>query len=306
MERQARHGRPADRPWDTLDLTTLRQSVLMVSVLDEIDVRPLDDGVVLLATMAIGWSNDVLVPWWQVARALDTAAVDPLGPAARANLARWFTLARVLADLPLGTLRDRLRPLGLPRDHALHPGPEWVQQSVMGGVLDLGFGLEGVDENPDAVIVPPPGLLEATGLDLAAAWPEAMRYLERMGAVAAMRQERDRQTPLRPMGDCDVLTLLGSTVLRSALAGDRGVGLRAAAIPMRRRGWVDPTHLDSAFARGAAAATSSDDRGFERPVLVTVDGVWEAKDGMDLVAFALRDPVSAGTWAREMRFGSTG
>jgi len=304
--RQARHGRPPRDAWELLDVATLRQSVLMVSVLDEIDVRPCDDGVVLEATMSIGWSNDLLVPWWQVGHALGAAAVDPMGTAARDRLSTWFRLARTLADLPLGTLRDHLRPLGLPHDHVLHPGRDWVRQSVMGQVIDLGFGLAGVAEDPDVVTIAPPGLLEATGLDVDSTWPHALRYLERMGAIAAMRQDRDPQTPLRPMGDCDVVTLLGSTVLRSALASDRGVGMRAAAIPMRRRGWVDPSHLDAAFALGAAAATDPADRGFGRPVLITLDGVWEAQEGVDLVEFALRDAVGAGLWAREMRFGSTG
>lgn len=289
-----------------LDVATLRQSVLMVSVLDEIDVRPCDDGVVLEATMAIGWSKDVLLPWWRVGEALGATALDPMGAAARQKLSTWLRLVRALGDLPVGSLRDHLRPVGLPRDHALHPGTRWVQDSVDGGALDLGFGLAGVDADPDAITIAPPGLLETTGLDLPAAWPHAHRYLERMGAIAAIRQERDPQTPLRPMGDCDVVTLLGSTVLRSALASDRGVGMRAAAIPMRRRGWVDPSHLDAAFALGAAAATDQTERGFNRPVLITVDGVWEAQDGIDLVEFALRDAVGAGVWVREMRFGSTG
>jgi len=304
--RPPRHGKPPQESWELLDVATLRQSVLMVSVLDEIDVRPCDDGVVLEATMAIGWSNDLLVPWWRIGQTLGASAVDPTGAAARARLSTWLRLARAIGDLPVGTLRDHLRPMGLPHDHALHPGSAWIHNSVEGGALDLGFGLAGVEADPDAITIAPPGLLEATGLDLRAMWPHAHRYLERMGAIAAIRQERDPQTPLRPMGDCDVLTLLGSTVLRSALASDRGVGMRAAAIPMRRRGWVDPSHLDAAFALGAAAATDPSERGFTRPVLITVDGVWEAQEGIDLVEFALRDAVGAGLWVREMRFGSTG
>lgn len=218
-------------------------------------------------------------------------ADDPLSEFARARVGRLLKLARTLATRPDGALRDILRPVGLPAGHALHPGLSWLREVPMGCALGLGLGLAGVEADPDAVTVPQAGLLEALGVDVELAWVRSRAYLEEMGAIAATRLRRDPTGPLRPMGDCDVVTLLGSAVFRAALVAGDGVGVRAAAVPMRRRGWIDPDHVDAVFARTAAAATSAPDRGFERPVLVTVDGVWEAVDGdhEQALAMALRE-----------------
>ena len=105
-------------------------------------------------------------------------------------------------------LREVARPVGLPVDHPLHPGLDWVRHRVLGDTLDLGLGFVGVGADPDEVVVVPQGALDAAGVDPAPWWPVVRDYLERMGAVAAERL--GDQPVLRPIGDCDVVTLLGS------------------------------------------------------------------------------------------------
>jgi hypothetical protein len=270
----------------------LRQSVLAVCVIDDVDLVPLHAGV-LGETSGAG-HGDVLVEWDHIAAA--TAEHDPLSPTGRAAVGRLLRLARDLAGRPDPLLRDVLRPVALPAGHALHPGVRWLREVPMGCALGLGLGLLGVEGDPDLVTLPPAGLLESLDIDVDAAWKDAVLYLEDMGAIAAERLHRDPLAPLRPMGDCDVLTLLGSTTFRRALVEQDGVGVRALAAPMRRRGWVDPDHVDAVFSRAAAAATDPPERGFERPVLVTVDGVWEALDGdhQRALELALREEIRAG------------
>jgi hypothetical protein len=272
----------------------LRQCVLAVCVLEDVDLTPTEGGVLLP-----GERREILVPWTLIDTAVGTR--DPLSVDARANVSRLLRLTGELDARDDSALREILRPLALPVGHPLHPGRAWVRSRVNGGTVHLGLGLLGVDGNPDAVTVPPRGLLELLGVDLTAAWDRAWRYLEDMGAVAADRLERDPLAPLRPMGDCDVLTLLGSAVFRGALVDADGVGVRAVAVPMRRRGWIDPDHVDAVFARTAAAATPSDARGFDRPMLVTIEGVWEAVDGglEKAIEIALREERDSG----EQRIG---
>jgi hypothetical protein len=81
--------------------------------------------------------------------------------------------------------------------------------------------------------------------------------------------------------------------LRAELAGTDG-GMRAVVAPMRRRGWTRLSRLDPAFGPAAAMATDPEDRGFIRPLLVTVDEVVQAGDG-GRTDISLRDPVSE-TW----------
>ena len=90
---------------------------------------------------------------------------------------------------------------------------------MLGGTLDLGFGFVGVGPDPDEVVVIPQGALDAAGVDPAPWWPAALDYLERMGAIAAQRL--GSSPVLRPIGDCDVVTLLGSQELRGRSAGRR-------------------------------------------------------------------------------------
>jgi hypothetical protein len=260
------------------DPTALRRCVLAVSVLDDVDVLPNDDGVTI--------DPGVLVTWDEVCDAIGPA--DPESPVARARLGRWIHLRTELAQRPSAI--THLRPLGLPVGHDLHPGMEWVQDPIRGNSLHLGAGVIGLEDDPDEVTVAPAGLLGYAGVNPRAWWRrEGRGYLEEMGAVAAVRLRREPDAPLRPMGDCDVVTLLGSVAFRIALSKHNGVGMRAAAVPMRRRGWVDPDHLDAAFAQAAAWATNDDERGFIRPVLVTPDGVWIAREGFDPSELPLRD-----------------
>jgi hypothetical protein len=258
------------------DVTGLRQCVLAVCVIDDVDLLPLQAGVLVDCDRADG-TRGVLVRWDHVESAL--AGAPALSDLGRERASRLLRLARDLGPRPAPALRDLLRPVGLPAEHVLHPGVTWLCEVPMGCALGLGLGLLGVEGDPDVVTIPPPGLLECLGVDVEEGWRRAKSYLEEMGAIAAVRLVRDPMAPLRPMGDCDSLTLLGSAVFRSALVEQDGVGVRAVAVPMRRRGWVDPDHVDAVFARAAAGATAEPDRGFLRPVLVTPDGVWEAVDG---------------------------
>jgi hypothetical protein len=124
-----------------------------------------------------------------------------------------------------------------------------------------------------------------------------------MGTLAAARWWREPEAPLRPMGDCDVVTLLGSAGLRRRLAASAG-GLRTAAVPTRDRGWLDLRRLDPAFALAAAAATAVDRRGFPRPLLLTADEVVMAPPGGQPGQVALRDPTPRGEehWRRPVRY----
>jgi hypothetical protein len=177
-------------------------------------------------------------------------------------------------------------------EHVAHPGACWVRSQVLGGALDLGLALRGVDDDgrpsPEDVGLLPAGVLVAAGLDLAAATAEADRYLEDMAALASDRIRRDPVAVLRPLGDADVLTLLASPTFRRALVD--GQGMRSAAVPVRTRGWLDLGRVDPAFAVSASLLTEPDDRGFPRPVLVTEDEVALVRAGGDPVRQSLADP----------------
>jgi hypothetical protein len=162
----------------------------------------------------------------------------------------------------------------------------------MGGALDVGLALRGVDDDghPDyeAVGVLPAGVLIAAGIDVSEATARAERHLTDMATLASERVRRDTTSVLRPLGDADVLTLLASRELRAALVD--GHGMRTAAVPVRNRGWLDLGRIDPAFALTAAELTEPDERGFSRPVLVTKDEVALIKDGGDPIAQSLSDP----------------
>jgi hypothetical protein len=116
------------------------------------------------------------------------------------------------------------------------------------------------------------------------------RELERTGRLAAERLLRDGSAPLRPFGDLDVLTLLGSTAFRAALCEADPVGWRTAAVPMRTRGWLDLGRIDPAFAAAAALATEPDERGFDRAVLVTPEEIVMTGSVGRSARHALEDP----------------
>ncbi len=272
----------------------LRRVALAVSVLTDLDIAPHDRGVVLPGT------PDVLATWAQCRKAL--GALDPESAEGRTALARWLLRRRWIANYPAEDLAERARPVALPVEHALHPGPGWVQEAVLGGSLDLGLGFVGIQPGqPDRVIVVASSVLDAAGLDAARWWPAANDYLERMGAMAAERFHRNGLGEvLRPMGDCDVVTLLASRVLRAAVTGG-AAGMRPAVVPMRTRGWLDVNRIDPVFGPAAAAATEAVDRGFARPVLLTGDEVVQVPPGGS-AALALSDPAPAETWDRPLLY----
>jgi hypothetical protein len=137
----------------------------------------------------------------------------------------------------------------------------------------------------------PAGVLVAAHVDLGLATSKADRYLADMANLAGERLHRDPTAVLRPLGDADVLTLLASRTFRAALVD--GQGMRSAAIPMRTRGWLDLGRVDPAFAVSASLLTDPDERGFERPVLVTADEVSLVRAGGDPVGQSLADPAPA-------------
>jgi hypothetical protein len=271
----ARYRRRVHAP----DALALRRLALTVSVLDDVDMVPFDEGVTLTG------DAPVAVSWRELRRALAGAPLE--SDLARMRVHAYLAGRRIVAERHSDELRELARPAGLPVGHPLHPGLDWVRHRVLGDAIDLGFGFVGVGADPDEVVIIPQGALEAAGLDPSPWWPVARDYLERMGAVAAHRLTD--QPILRPIGDCDVVTLLASRTLRVALCAADGTGMRAAAVPMRRRGWLDLSRIDPAFTVAAAAATSDADRGFSRPLLLTADEVTLAQQGGRPAEIVLRD-----------------
>jgi hypothetical protein len=272
--------------------------VLAVSVLHDVDVEPASLGVHLPGTPSV-W-----VSWTECRRAL--AGHDPESDAGRTRLAEWLLARRWSADLVARAGREHLllslRPVGLPVDHLLHPGLGWVCRRVLGDALDLGLGAVGLDPgDPDRVVLLPTDVLDAAGVDASAAWAAAEVELERLGALAADRLRLDVKGVLRPLGDADVLTLLGARSLRTALALDAG-GMAAVVAPMRRRGWTRIALVDPAFGPAAAAATSAAERGFERPLLITADELAVVAEGGRPQDLLLRDPAVDTTWQRDVLY----
>ena len=110
--------------------------------------------------------------------------------------------------------------------------------------------------------------------------------------MAAERMERNPNAPLRPMGDCDVVTLLGSMTLRAAIVEEVADGMRTVAVPMRSRGWLDLSRVDPAFSAAAARLTAPEERGFSRPLLVTREEVAMAPEGGDVVRLGIEDQIA--------------
>ncbi len=261
----------------------LRQCALAVAVMHDVDVLPAPDGVLLPGSV------DILITWAECRRAL--AGAPPSTEQARLRLRRWFQLRRSLADRPLEDLAERARPYGAWVESPLHPGLDWVRRRILGDTLDLGFGFVGLDvEQPDLVLPIPHQLLRSAGIEPSPWWPTAVVYLERMGEMAAQRLERHSQ--LRPMGDCDVVTLLGSRTLRHAIVDGLPDGMRTVAVPMRNRGWLDLNRIDPAFSAAAARLTTMEDRGFDRPLLVTRDEVVIARPDGNVVRAAIEDRIA--------------
>lgn len=272
----------------------LRRGALAVSVLSDLDVDPAPLGV------SLPGSPTVWVSWGECRRAL--AGQHPESASGRERLTGHLLARRWAADAGRAPLLLALRPVGLPVDHVLHPGLDWVREPVMGGALDLGLGAVGLDpEDPDRVVLLPPPALDAAGIDAGIAWTGAARELERLGSVAVERLRLDPKGQLRPLGDCDVVTLLGSRTLRAALAGGAG-GMGAVVAPMRRRGWTKLGLIDPAFGPAAALATEAGERGFLRPLLVTADELALVPEGGRAQEIVLRDPAVDAPWVRDVLY----
>lgn len=275
---------------------SLRSALFAVAVAHGLDLTPGQDGVLLPGP------PPVLVGWDALHGALGVLPAS--APRAPAVLAAWLRLRSAVAAAPELLLADGARVVGLPVAHVLHPGPAWVVQQVPGGVLDLGIGVRGLDPaDAERVVLVPPDVWDDAGLDPRRWWRLAQTQLEEMGALAVLRLRRDppdSPAPLRPMGDTDAVTLLGSATFRAALAAGDG-GMAAIAVPMRRRGWLRLSLLDPAFAPAAAAATDEEDRGFVRPLLVTAGEVALARDGGWTVAAVLDGRLPAGDASRTAR-----
>lgn len=269
-------------PVSTLDL---RRCALAVAVLHDIDLRP------SLSGLVVAGDPPLRISWTECRRAL--GGVDPESSQARDRMARWVVVRRWLADRPAADLAERLRPVGMPVESPVHPGLDWVRKRVHGDALDIGPGFAGLDATqPDAVVTVPQTLLDAAGIDIDPWWGDAEVYLERMGRMASERYRLRPTDAVRPMGDCDVVTLLGSGTFRRVLAGDVADGMRAMAVPMRTRGWLDLARVDPAFALAAASLTSPEERGFSRPLLVTREEVAMAREGGHAAELVLRDPAA--------------
>lgn len=269
-------------------LLELRRGALAVSVLHDLDVEPAPLGVTLTG------EPPVWISWSECRAAL--SGEDPETPAGRERLAAWVLARRWAADAGPEALQRALRPVGLPVDHAVHPGEGWAREQVLGGALDLGFGAVGLDpDDPDRVVLLPVTALESAGLNLERCWTAVRVRLEELGRLAAERVLRDPRGQLRPFGDADAVTLLGARALRTALAAEVG-GLVAAVVPMRRLGWTRLALIDPAFGPAAAAASLAQDRGFPRPLLLTADEVTLVPEGGSPERVVLRDAAAETPW----------
>ena len=264
-----------------------------MSVLHDVDIEPSSLGVTLPGV------PNVWISWGECRRALAGHNPETTG---RERLADWLLARRWAANLPVQDLVERLRPVGLPVEHVLHPGLDWVRERVLGDALDLGLGAVDLDpSDPDRVVLLPATVLDAAGLDQEQMWTRTKVLLDDLGALAAERVRSDAKGMLRPLGDCDVVTLLGSRALRTALAADAG-GLGAAVVPMRRRGWTKLALIDPAFGPAAARATEPAERGFDRPLLMTADELTIVPVGGRPEQIVLRDPAAEPPWPRDVLY----
>jgi hypothetical protein len=70
---------------------------------------------------------------------------------------------------------------------------------------------------------------------------------------------------------------------------------------MRRLGWTRLALIDPAFALAAAAASLAADRGFPRPLLLTVDEVTMVPEGGNPQRLVLRDAAAGARAPRRLR-----
>ncbi|WP_336923229.1 hypothetical protein [Aquipuribacter sp. SD81] len=276
----------------------LRQAVLALEVLDEVDLDPVADGVALSGGGHLGWDD--------VETALGGWVDMPDHPVARRRLLVAVECVRLLATGGPDGVLAALRAHGEPTEPGpADPGDGWAVEAVPGGALRLGPGVCDLGRVPGPAPLPAlPSVTAALGVRADAAWPAARTDLDRLAGLAVERLRRDaaegRALVLRPVGGADVVTLLGSARLRAHLADGDGTGMRAVAVPVRDRGWFDLARIDPAYVRAAWAASEPRHRAFDRPLLVTADEVAVPVRGGDVVGAALADP--AGASRRDVRW----
>ena len=270
----------------------LRRCVLAAALIDDVDVFPEADhacGLILRDVPVAHGRRHPPVPltWAQVADA--TTGQDADSPEARRQLTRWLHLVWWLAELPAEMLQDGARLVGLPPGHVHHPGERWAVARVLGGAVDLGLGLAGLDPAcADEVVVVPPSAMRAAGVNPQPWLEPAGERLARLSELAAQRRAREPMSPVRPYGDADVLTLLAGRALRAQLASCEGDGLALVAAPTRTRAWTRLSSIDPAYIPLAYRAVAPELRGFPAALLVTEDEVVLARAGPH-AGLALRD-----------------
>jgi hypothetical protein len=269
----------------------LRRAVLALAVMEDVDLDPRDDGVVLAAGGRLDWAD--------VAAAVGGWARLPDHPVTRRRLRLAAEVVGVLAVGGTDALMRTVHVHGEPLQRAaMDAGRTWVREPVPGGVLGLGLGvsdLAGIQGPHPLPLLPSFG--PEVRARLAARWLDARADLERLGGLVADRLSRDdregRPLVLRPTGTADVVTLLGSRTLRSHLAAGDGTGMRAVAVPVRDRGWFDLARIDPAYVGAAWNASDPLERAFDRPLLVTSDEVAAPVPSGDVLAGVLADPAGS-------------
>jgi hypothetical protein len=246
----------------------LRLALLAVAVQHGVDLVHTDAGLVL-------GNCERAVPWPVIEQiagvSLATATHEAMVLRLRLALP---TLQAVLSDPEeaSGRLQAAARPLALVPEHTLYPGSQWLRQPVPGDVLHLGIGLLSPPDWPGRIIPLPPALAAFADLDTDRWWPGLQRHGSAMAGAVAKRM-RDRTSGiLRPMGGCDVLTLLAAPELRRHLCQEDGV-LRSVAVPNRQRGWFDLRHEDPAFISAAWSLTDPIDQGVPFGLLISPNAV---------------------------------
>lgn len=265
----------------------LRQAVLALAVMDDVDLVPGDDGVDLAAGGHLTWED--------VAAAVGAWAALPDSPVTRRRLRLAAEVVGVLAVGGPDALLAACHAHGEPVDTAaMGCGPGWVRERV-GSALVLGLGVSDLAGIQGPHPLPPlPSVADGIRARLDARWAVVREDLERLGGLVEARLARDasegRPLVLRPTGTADVVTLLGSRRLRSTLSTGDGTGMRAVAVPVRDRGWFDLARIDPAYVRAAWTASEPLDRAFDTPVLVTADAVSTPMPSGDVLAGVLADP----------------
>ena len=289
----------------TWHATALRRACLAVSVLEDIDLTPAEDGLV------IDGSKQVFLPWWVIRD--EIGEIDPESPAGHRRLHTLLALHRFVADCPdpFRRLTTAARVLALPADHVYTPGSGWVRKKILGGALVTGVGV--TDVIGEGTVPLPWSVAEAARTPLSELWRVAEAHADTMGRLVVQRLEREpepsqaqtcvsaRQAVVRPVGGVDVLSLLACPSVRRYLADSDRTGMRAIAVPMRSRGWFDLARIDPAFVQAAWSATELEDRGLPRPLLVTHEEVAMAPAG-DVTAVLAEPAAKVDRTTRSVRY----